>query len=447
LAYGLTGLPLAAVGLPLYIFLPAFYHESLGLSLGLVGAILLAARVWDVVTDPLIGTLTDYQGSRLGRRKPWMIAGTPLFMLGVWLLMVPPSGAGAWHLLSWSLVAYLGWTMIQLPYIAMGAELSGDYHQRSRITVFREGFVVLGTLAAVIIPGAMEEMGAPRSQALMVLALGMVIMLPLAVGLLSWRVPEPARPARQLIPWRQGLGLLAGNRAFRRLLSAYLVNGVANALPATLFILFATEVLGAGDRIGLLLIVYFLSAVVALPFWLKAGRRFGKHRIWAISMAWAAIIFAFVPLLGEGDFHWFLLITLLTGFSLGVDQAIPASMQADVVDEDTAAGGGGRAGLYFGLWNMATKFAWALAVGIAFPILDWVGFESGGDNSQASLLTLSLLYGGAPVLAKLAVIPLVWRFPVDARRQAALQSRIQSEEASRQASGTRHAMDSDHDAG
>jgi len=429
LAYGAPGLPLAAVGLPLYIFLPAFYHESLGLSLGLIGAILLFARVWDVVTDPIVGTLTDYRDSRWGRRKPWMIAGTPLFMVGVWLLMVPPEGAGALHLLTWSLVAYLGWTMIQLPYIAMGAELSTDYHQRSRITVFREGFVVLGTLAAVIIPGAMEEMGAPRGQAMMVLALGMVIGLPIAIALLSWRVPEPARPARRLVPWKQGLALLAANRPFRRLLLAYLVNGVANALPATLFILFATNVLGSGDRIGILLIVYFLSAVVALPFWLRAGRRFGKHRIWAVSMAWAAIIFAFVPFLGEGDFHWFLLITVLTGFSLGVDQAIPASMQADVVDEDTASGGGGRAGLYFGLWNMSTKLAWALAVGIAFPILDWVGFESGAENTAASLMTLSLLYGGAPVIAKLAVIPLVWRFPVDQARQARLQSQIAEEVA------------------
>jgi len=427
LAYGFPGLPLAAVGLPLYIFLPAFYHESLGLSLGLVGALLLLARFWDVLTDPVIGTLTDYHGSRMGRRKPWMLAGTPLFMIGVWFLMVPPDGAGAWHLMGWSLVAYLGWTMIQLPYLALGAELSGNYHQRSRISVYREGFVVVGTLAAVIIPGSMEEMGAPRAQALMVLAAGMVLTLPLAVGLLSWRVPEPARPSQSVIAWRQGLSLLVANRPFRRLLSAYLINGLANALPATLFILFATEVLGAGDRIGLLLIVYFLSAVVALPFWLMAARRFGKHRIWAVSMGWAALVFAFVPFLGEGDYHWFLLITVLTGFSLGVDQAIPASIQADVVDEDTAEGGGGRAGLYFGLWNMATKLAWALAVGLAFPILDLVGLESGTDNSDGALLTLGLLYGAAPVVAKLLVIPLVWNFPVTADRQASLQAQIQNE--------------------
>lgn len=421
LAYGLVGLPLAAVGLPLYIYLPAFYHESLGLSLGLVGGILLAARLWDVLTDPLVGIATDYTTSRYGRRKPWILLGAPLFMIGVWFLMVPPEGVGWVHLLVWSLLAYLGWTMIQLPYTALGAELSGEYHQRSRVTVFREAFVALGTLLAVIIPGALEEFGAERAFGLMVMATVMVLVLPVAVATLAWQVPDPPVHERRAVRWGQGWQLLRDNRPFRRLMLAYLLNGFANALPATLFILFATEVLGAGDRIGLLLIVYFLSAIVALPLWLRLARRFGKHRIWSASMLWAAAIFAFVPFLGEGDWILFLLITILTGFSLGVDQALPASIQADVVDEDTAAGGGGRAGLYFGLWNMATKLAWALAVGIAFPILDLAGFESGGGDG---LLALALLYGAAPVVIKLAVVPLVWRFPLDQERQRALRRRI-----------------------
>ncbi|MEA5445765.1 MFS transporter [Gammaproteobacteria bacterium AB-CW1] len=424
LAYGLPGLPLAIVGLPLYIYIPAFYHESLGLSLALVGVILLAARIWDVVTDPLVGVLADYRPTRWGRRKPWMVFGAPLFMVGVWFLMVPPEGVSVFHLLFWSLLAYLGWTLVQLPYLALGAELSGDYHQRSRVTVYREAFVVLGTLLAVILPAAVEVAGMSRDTGLWLLALIMVCLLPLALGLFIWRVPEPRLSTSRPAPWRQGIRLLIENRPFRRLLAAYLVNGVANGLPATLFILYATYVLGADERVGLLLIAYFLSAVAALPLWLRLAKRLGKHRVWCLSMAWAAFIFAFVPFLGEGDFLPFLFITILTGFSLGVDQAIPASMQADVVDEDSAAGGGGRAGVYFGLWNMATKLAWALAAGIALPLLALSGFEAGADNSERALLTLALLYAAAPAAIKLLVIPLVWHFPLDADRQAELRAAI-----------------------
>src|SRR5699024_9556539 len=103
---------------------------------------------------------------------------------------------------------------------------------------------------------------------------------------------------------------------------------------------------------------------------------------------------------------------VLGGACLGVDQAIPASMQADVIDEDTAAGGYGRAGLYFGLWSMATKLALALAIGIAFQVLAWVGFDSGTDNDAVAEWMLKLLYGFLPVIVKLAVVPFMWRFPL-----------------------------------
>uniref|UniRef100_UPI0032B1D65F MFS transporter n=1 Tax=uncultured Abyssibacter sp. TaxID=2320202 RepID=UPI0032B1D65F len=109
---------------------------------------------------------------------------------------------------------------------------------------------------------------------------------------------------------------------------------------------------------------------------------------------------------------------------LGVDQAIPASMQADVIDEDTAAGGGGRAGLYFGLWGLATKLAIALGVGLAFPVLELAGFDARIDNDATALWTLSLLYAVLPVIIKLCVVPVVWNFPLDRHRHAELRSAI-----------------------
>ena len=139
-AYGAPALPLAALGLPVFIHLPTFYATAMGWVFATVGAILLFARLWDVITDPLIGFLSDRTGGRFGRRRPWIVAGMPLVLAATWALFVPPDGAGAWHLLFWSLALYLGWTMMILPLSAWGAELSPDYHERSRIAAYREGF-------------------------------------------------------------------------------------------------------------------------------------------------------------------------------------------------------------------------------------------------------------------------------------------------------------------
>jgi Na+/melibiose symporter-like transporter len=135
-------------------------------------------------------------------------------------------------------------------------------------------------------------------------------------------------------------------------------------------------------------------------------------------MIWASAVFVWVPLLGPDDVWPFLAICLLSGLSLGVDMALPASIQADVVDVDRARGGGERAGLFFGIWGMATKLALALAVGLAFPLLALAGFDPDAA-APGSLWALSLLYGALPVAFKLAAVALVWRFPLD---RAALQS-------------------------
>lgn len=418
LAYGLPGLPLAVLGLPLYVYLPTFYAEDLGLSLAAVGAALLVARASDVVTDPLVGWLSDHGPGRRQRRKRLLWIGLPLLLLAVHALFMPPAGAGLWHLLGWSLLLYLGWTLVVLPYSAWGAELSADYHERSRITAAREGFVILGTLLAAAVPALAGE-GDGLSGALALLALAVLAGTPLALLAATLLVPEPAR-YRPPVPWRRGLALLRENGPFLRLLAAYFLNGCANALPATLFLLFVGHVLQAEAQAGPLLALYFVAGVLSLPLWLRLGRRLGKHRTWSASMIWACLVFAWVPFLGPGDLWAFAAICLLSGLSLGVDMALPASMAADVIDLDRARGGGDRAGLFFGIWGMTTKLALALAVGLAFPLLDLAGFEAGTANPPGALLALALLYAGLPVALKLGALALVWSFPLDEATQRRL---------------------------
>ena len=430
-AYGLPGLPLAALLLPLYVTLPAFYAVDLGLGFFAVGVVLLAARLWDMVTDPLIGALSDRLTTRFGRRRPWLLAGAPIVMVSAGFLFLPGAGADWAGLLVWTMVLYLGATMILLPYAAWGAELSPDYDERSRIAGWREGLVVVGTLLAAGLPAVV---GADRSRALEVIAWSMWIVLPVCLLIAIRFVPEYPVAARRQLDWRQGLTVLWRNGPFRRLIAAYFLNGIANGLPATLFLLYVERVLQAPDWSGLLLFVYFLCGVAAIPLWLGLSRRYGKHRTWVGAMVWAAVVFAFVPLLGPGDQLWFLGVCVLTGVSLGADLTLPASMQADVIDLDTLRSRQRRAGLYFALWGVATKLALALAVGIAFPLLALVGLESGLESGQDTatpmgLFTLAALYSLAPAAIKLASVALVAGYPITAARQQRIRRLIEARAA------------------
>ena len=424
LAFGLPGFPLAALTVPLYIYLPAFYADEMGLGLTAVGAILLAARLFDVVIDPVVGMLSDRSSTRIGRRRPWLLLGTPLALLAVYRLFLPAAGVGDLYLLVWTVALYLAWSILLLPYYAWAAELSPDYHERARITGFRESFVILGTLAAAGLP-ALKGGSATGGAALALLALLMMVALPIAVGVAVTCVPEPPVapvPAAGLGGWRA----ILENRPFRRLIAAYLLNGLGNGLTATLFTLFASHVVRVPDQTGALLFVYFLAGILAVPFWLWLSRKLGKHRAWALSLIWTGCWFVWAPALGPGDLVAYAVISVMTGIGLGADLTLPSAMQADIVDLDTLGSGARRAGLYFALWGMATKLALAIAVGIAFPLLDLAGFDPARENSGTALTVLGLLYAVVPIGIKLGAVALIWNYPLDAAEHARVRRQLEA---------------------
>lgn len=427
---GAPALPMAMVLLAAYVYLPSFYATNFGVDLAAIGLVLFASRLFDVATDPLIGWASDRAETRWGRRLPWIVAGAPVVALALYMLLVPARPPDAAYLLIWTLALTLGWTTVTVPLAAWGAERSPYYHQRTRVSAARQGFGILGTVAAIVVaalPGA--GLGISAAEAMRILAWSVVGLLPLALLLLA-RVPDRP-PAMAPAPetagagWRAGLAALVGNAALRRLLAAGFVNALANGLPGTLFLLYVAHVLKLGEaEAGLFLLAYFAAAAASLPLWLRASYRVGKHRAWAGAMALAIAAFAVVPFLGAGDFWPFLVMSLVTGAALGGDLAFPAAIQADVADADAAASGRPRAGLVLAVNQMAAKIALALAIGLAFPILDAVGFDAKGTNDRRALDTLIGLYALAPLVLKLGALALVWRFPLGAEAQADLRRRL-----------------------
>jgi len=412
LAYGLPGLPLAVLSVPLIVYLPALYTQEYGLSLLAVGGALLVARLFDVCSDVLIGTLTDRWQHNGTSRKVFMCLGVPLLLLGIDRLFAPADGVTFWSLLLWSLLAYLGWTLIAVPYTAWGAELSSDPHLRTRLAGSREGFTIAGIAAVIFIPALLGIADEPAA-IMHGVATATLWVLPAAVLLAVLRVPENPlhTPPAAHSPASMFTALLA-NRPMQRLVAAYTLSSVANALPATLFIFYISHVLAAAQYIGLFLGLYFMAGILALPAWIALARRRGKVHSWALAMLLASLAFAAAPWLGTGDLLAYGLICLFTGIAYGADLALPASLQADMVDLDRHYSGSRRAGLLFGLWGMATKLAAALGVGLAFGALQLAGFDPQADNRPATISLLALLYGLAPIILKLVSVALIWRLPV-----------------------------------
>lgn len=338
----------------------------------------------------------------------------------------------------WSVVLYLGWTLVTVPYTALGAELSGDYGERARITSVREGLMLVGVLVAAGVPAVLGPGDGPGSGRTVADASTFRIIAWItlgsgaaAVAALMVMVPDRAvTGGTRLHLDRAGIASLLANGPARRLLAAWFVNGLANGLPSALFQLYLTRALLAdAEQQGMLIGLYFLSGVLAMPVWLWLGRHHDKHRLWVAAMAVACVAFATVPLLSAGDVIGFAVVCVVTGVSLGADLMLPPAMQADVVDYDRLRSGQDRAGIYFALWSMATKLALAAAVGIGFPLLDLAGMETGPEAAGRPVegparVALVGLYAAVPVVLKLAAMWLVWGHRITRRRHGMIRRRL-----------------------
>lgn len=425
--YALPAIPLAALTLPLYILVPTFYSETLGLPLAAVGAALLFVRIIDALNDPLIGIGADRIRTRFGRRRTLFTLSLPVTSLAAFMIFWPPVDAGALYLGFWGAILSVGYTSTLIPYYAWGAEMVGNYRSRTTIVGWREGLTLTGTLIAIALPFVIGTQNAADFHGLALLALFIAVSLPLLGLLLVWRLPEPKEHTKQVISIRQGLRFFGSNRPFLRLITAFFVNGLANGIPATLFLYFVSDYLLAPDMRGPLLFLYFLCGIVGVPFANFVAGKTSKNRAWAYGMLAAALVFAFTPLLGAGDVVLFAIICALTGLLVGFDLSIPPAIQADVIDIDTASSGEQRSGTYFAAWSLATKLSLALAVGIAFPLLGLFGFEPGqtGTQSPEALVALAVTYAWIPAVLKLGAVALVWNFPLTEEMQFELRKQIE----------------------
>ena len=454
--YGAVNLPTSVVGLPIALYIPAFYSENLGLSLAAVGALIALSRLTDVVTDPLIGILSDRWQTRFGRRKPWMVFGTPLKLLALWMLFVPDSafsialwsamggdGVSNVYLFVWISVLYLGFTLVDLPYRAWGAEISTDYDERSRVTGWREAFGYGGTMMALIIPLVMAFAFAlpGANNALYGIAVAVLVLMPMLTVPALALVPEPQvrRPTgvgtgTAPVSWGRGLKIVWGNGPFRRLVICFVFFVAAVSMTASMSFFFVRRVMEEPfDRYALFVLAYYVASTAAIPIWFWISRQIGKHRTVVLGIGWLSLWSAFIPLLEPGDFGIFFAIMLLKGSAIGSLVFLPTSMAADIIDLDTARTREQRTGLYFSLWGMVNKGAVAFGVFVATAGVAWLGFDPASDENTASAkLAVACMYSIIPAALACVALPLLWNYPLTRERQQRMRGFIERRDARRQ---------------
>lgn len=425
--YGLLDLPLMMMLSTVGVFVHPYYTTDLQLDLVLVANVLLVGRVFDLITDPLVGRLSDLTRTRWGRRKPWIVASIPLLMLGIYKLYLPGSDVDIWYLLIWMSVMWLGWTMLMIPYYAWAAELTPDYQERSLVTGSRSFMGTAGQLLAYVTPvvalWAFDYGG--TGEVLAMIGISALVLLPILGLLTVIFVPERKDFVPSVIPLGPGLKLMWQNGPFLRLILAFWLNFTALALTTAMFLYYVLFVVQESKSGIVGLTTFYVSNLIAVSFWVWLSTKISKHRAWIASLILISCVNPFYLLHGPGDFLWMLPIMALSGFAAGAFQALPNSMKADVIDLDTLRSGEDRAATYFAVWSFTQKAAMSIAGWLALMGLAIVGFDpSLGPEAEQPVLGLKIMFGVVPSIFFLGAAAVAWNYPITEEQQRRTRAEI-----------------------
>ena len=413
-AFATLGVPMAAALLPLGVYLPPFYAQSMGLGLGTVGLVFMLCRLWNAICDPLVGLLSDRTHTRIGRRKPWIIAGAPLLGVSVIAIFWPVQGAGAAYLGFWLFALYLGWAMVATPFYAWSGELSGEYHQRSRIQTYVQTAVASGYALVLLIPALLDQTGIGSAHAKVgaMGAFALVALVPsLAAILFLFREKPVATPSRGGIA--RSLWQVVQSPLVLRVMASDFCVCFGQAVRSALFVFFVTAYMGMPKWAALLFLLQFVFGVFAGPIWLRIGYRLGKHQTVVLAEIVQVAINLGLLFIGRGAFWPLIALTVAQGWAQGPGNLMLRAIVCDIADERRLKTGGEQAGLLFSIFNVTSNAAAAAAVGVAYPLLAWLGFHPGQTSSPAALAGLGLLFALGPALGHTLSALLIWRFPLD----------------------------------
>jgi GPH family glycoside/pentoside/hexuronide:cation symporter len=414
--FAFPAMPLAGFLQSKYILLMPLYAISMGLDAKAIAGIFFTTKMFDVVTDPIFGIVSDRYRTPWGRRRPWLVVGTLILMLAIYMLFVPTGQVGSGYLFGWLVVVYVGWTLT--------TELSTDYDQRTDITGWLQVAAMIGMMLVALTPAILEQMGSP-THAEKVAAVGwmLIVLLPVAVFVCLRSLPEPEAPPPTHIGFRRALVIVAGNWALLRLLAANAAITAAYAVVQSLFVFFVTYTLMLGDRTGFTLFFLMIGGMVFIPVWVKLAQHFTKHATMQLAVIYGMVVPALMFFLPPGQLWLTALAFLFVGAITSAHEMLPRTMMADVCDHDQAESGSERMGLYYALLQLSSKLAAGLMASGIYMALSWIGFDpdAGAENSQAMIDNVRYLIVFTPIAAYLLVLLLMWKYPIDRKRQKELR--------------------------
>ncbi len=426
--YGVAAAPVMYSYVLVLVMYMKYAAVELGASTAVVGTIFLVAKLWDAVTDPLVGNLSDRTRHASGRRRPWLQASAPLLALFGIMAWSPPQGLEATALAAWITVAVIGFytafTLFEVPHLSLGAELSFDALERNRIFGVRHVLKVVGMLAAGLLGSYWVGQGIETTRLMAYVVGGLTIVL-------IWSGVSLLPPERAEFRGRGGqnpiraLRDVVTNPHARLLLFVFFIDAIGTGGIGVLTPFVVDYVVGRAELVPALLGLNMGATLLSVPIWMRLARRFEKRRLMLLAMLGSAVGYGAISLVGPGDWAIVAFSSVVAGSASSCTNILGYTLKSEVIDCDEFWTGERKEGVYFAGWSFVTKLAAGIMLGVVGWALEWSGFDA--EVQQQSALverTMVVLMGGFPLVCYLVGAIVFTRFSLSETEHAKIRAAL-----------------------
>ncbi|MES2489718.1 MAG: MFS transporter [Pseudomonadota bacterium] len=413
----------------------SIYAKHAGIALTALAAATLLSKMFDAITYPLIGYLSDRSYARRGTRKGWLIGGTIISVLGMWKLMHPPEATDAVYFGVWMGVLYLGWKVMEIPIQAWSYGLSADYVQRTRVQAWRGLAQIVGTLLFFVVPFLAMKLGYSDSTEIDFRTLGFsavicAIFLPLAtvIAVLFVHDGVTAPPVAAKRPgWAEISEAIRGNGPLQRLLVAFFSLNLLSGMMGGVSYLYIDTYLHLSKQFAVIMALALLASVAGIPFWSAMAARYERHRVWAAALITGGICCAGFALLSPGTMALPMAFVLypMALFTLS-GTVIVYAMSADIVDYGRVVTGQDHAGLYGSMFSFLQKSVTGVSSAAGLALVGVFGFDATTATQTAGgVLAIKIVGAVLPALGFFGAAAIIWNYSLTRARITEIQAQLQ----------------------
>lgn len=396
-----------------------YLTDTVALSAAAAGFAIMIGKLWDAVTDPMMGYISDRTKTKMGRRRPYILFGSIPLGLCMWYFFTNPHIQNQTSLTLWAVLALCAlntaYTVVNIPYSSLTPELTQDYHEQTSLNSYRFGSAVIGTItgAAIVLPIVNAFPTKTQGFSRAGLIMGLIMTITALITFFSVKEPPINKDSVPKDGFFKTYSVVFSNKPYIILIITYAMNIIALNFLQGILVYYFKYVFNAEESTTLAMVMLLLVSMVFIPISVPLSKKIGKRLTYQIGLGTIAVGSLLISIFGQKfGINFVYAMMIVNGIGVGLAFVAPWAMVPDAIEWDAYKTGIRREGVYYGMWTFFSKCGQAISIAITGLILSSSGYVADAIQSLTTINAIRLIVGPIPFVIFGIGVYVISRYPI-----------------------------------